>query len=321
MSQNEPFVTDDAANAGEFAQNTLDSIGDTVIGTNPARHVTNSNRVAENMLGWACAPFERGGNVRSLERHSLKDGLHRALERQEFVLRYQPTMNLQTGAMTGAEALLRWRHPQRGLVPPGQFIPLAQAYDCMVPIGRWVLHEACRQVRAWRDAQLVPMPLAINICAAELHSKHFVEDIHAALEATGLQPRDLQLDLPETALLQGSPTTATVLQALAGIGMKLALDDFGTGYSSLNALKRFPIDALKIDRSFVHGVATNTGDAATVSAVIGMGRSLRQRVIAEGVETREQLSCLRVHGCTEAQGYYLGRPMVAEQLARLLKAA
>lgn len=427
MSQNRSRVGEDAADAGEFAQIALDSIGDAIIGTNLDGHVAYLNPVAERLVGWsqeaalgrpldevfrivdgtqratalnraalairqnrtvspiangvlirrdgfesaiedsvapihdraghvtgavmvlrdvsqgrATSPEEspcaqrdyltdwpkrlahdgdRDRNVRSLERQSLKDALHRALERQEFVLRYQPKINLQTGAITGAEALIRWRHPQRGLVPPAQFIPLAQEYDCIVPIGRWVVHEVCRQIRAWRDVRLIPMPVAINVCAEELRSKDFVEDIRVALKRTALEPCELQLELTEAALLHGSPTTATVLQALAGMGIGLALDDFGTGYSSLNALKRFPIDTLKIDRSFVHGIATDAGDAATVIAVISMGKSLHQRVIAEGVETREQLACLQAQGCTEGQGYYFGRPMVAGELARLFKAA
>ena len=219
--------------------------------------------------------FEPDMNVRAVERQSLENGLRHAIERQEFVLHYQPKMNLETGAIIGVEALIRWRHPQRGLVPPAQFMPIAEECGFIVPIGQWVLREACRQARAWQDAGLPPMRIAINISAVELRDKDFVAGVRAILTETGLEPRYLELELTETFLMQDSTSTAAVLQALKDMGVQLALDDFGTGYSSLSHLKRFPIDTLKIDQSFVRDLTTDADDASIVSAVISMGKSLQ----------------------------------------------
>ena len=258
-------------------------------------------------------------NVRAVERQSLENGLRHALERQEFVLHYQPTINLETGAIVGVEALIRWRHPQRGLVPPAQFMPVAEECGFIVAIGRWVLREACRQARAWQDAGLPPIRIAINVSAAELRDKDFVAGVSAILTETGLEPRYLELELTETFLMQDSTSTAAVLQALKDMGVQLALDDFGTGYSSLSHLKRFPIDTLKIDRSFVRDLTTDADDASIVSAVISMGKSLHMRVVAEGVESREQVAFLHEQSCPEGQGYYFSRPMVAKEFAKLLR--
>ena len=264
--------------------------------------------------------FKPDMNVRAVERQSLEDGLRHAMERQEFVLHYQPKMNLETGAIIGVEALIRWHHPQRGLVPPAQFIPIAEECGFIVPIGQWVLREACRQARAWQDAGLPPMRIAINISAVELRAKDFVAGVRAILTETGLEPRYLELELTETFLMQDSKSTAAVLQALKDMGVQLALDDFGTGYSSLSYLKRFPIDTLKIDQSFVRDLTTDADDASIVSAVISMGKSLHMRVVAEGVETREQLAFLQEQSCPEGQGYYFSRPVVAEEFTQLLGA-
>ena len=264
--------------------------------------------------------FKPEMNVRAVERQSLENGLRHAMERQEFVLHYQPKMNLETGAIIGVEALIRWHHPQRGLVPPAQFIPIAEECGFIVPIGRWVLREACRQARAWQDAGLPPMRIAINVSAVELRAKDFVAGVRAILAETGLEPRYLELELTETFLMQDSKSTAAVLQALKDMGVQLALDDFGTGYSSLSYLKRFPIDTLKIDRSFVRDLTTDADDASIVSAVISMGKSLHMRVVAEGVETREQLAFLQEQSCPEGQGYYFSRPVVAEEFPQLLGA-
>jgi diguanylate cyclase (GGDEF)-like protein/PAS domain S-box-containing protein len=262
--------------------------------------------------------FKPDMNLRAVERQSLENGLRDAMERQEFVLHYQPKMNLKTGAIIGVEALIRWHHPQRGLVPPAQFIPIAEECGFIVPIGRWVLREACHQARAWQDAGLRPMRIAVNVSAVELRAKDFVSGVRAILTESGLEPRYLELELTETFLMQDSKSTAAVLQALKGMGVQLALDDFGTGYSSLSYLKRFPIDTLKIDRSFVRDLTTDADDASIVSAVISMGRSLHMGVVAEGVETREQLAVLQEQSCPEGQGYYFSRPMVAEEVAKLL---
>jgi diguanylate cyclase (GGDEF)-like protein/PAS domain S-box-containing protein len=263
--------------------------------------------------------FKADMNARAVERQSLEDGLRHALERQEFELHYQPKMNLETGSIIGVEALIRWRHPQRGLVSPTQFIPIAEECGFIVPIGRWVLREACRQARAWQDAGLPPLRIAVNISAVELRAKDFVAGVDAILKETRLEPRYLEFELTETFLMQDSKSTVSVLQALKDLGLHLALDDFGTGYSSLSYLKRFPIDTLKIDRSFVSDLATDADDASIVSAVISMGESLHMRVVAEGVETREQLVFLQEHSCPFAQGYYFSPPVAAGEFVQLLR--
>lgn len=267
--------------------------------------------------------FKPDMNVRAMERQSLESGLRDAIERQEFVLHYQPRMNLETGAIIGVEALIRWRHPERGLVPPVQFIPIAEENGLIVPIGRWVLREACHQARAWQDAGLRPMRIAVNVSAVELRAKDFVAGVRDTLTESGLDPRYLELELTETFLMQDSKdskSTAAVLQALKGMGVQLALDDFGTGYSSLSYLKRFPIDTLKIDQSFVRDLTTDADDASIVTAVISMGKSLHMGVVAEGVETREQLAFLQEQSCPEGQGYYFSRPVAAEEFTLLLAA-
>jgi diguanylate cyclase (GGDEF)-like protein len=264
--------------------------------------------------------FKPEMNVRAVERQSLESGLRDAIERREFVLHYQPKMNLDTGAVIGIEALIRWHHPQRGLVPPVQFIPIAEECGFIVPIGQWVLREACHRARAWQDAGLRPMRIAVNVSAAELRAGEFVAGVNDILTETGLDPRYLELELTETFLMQDSKATVTVLKALKGMGVQLALDDFGTGYSSLSYLKRFPIDILKIDQSFVRDLTTDADDASIVTAVINMGKSLHMGVVAEGVETREQLAFLREQGCPEGQGYYFSRPVLAEEFPQLLGA-
>jgi diguanylate cyclase (GGDEF)-like protein/PAS domain S-box-containing protein len=262
--------------------------------------------------------FKLDMNARAMERQSLERDLRHAIERQELALHYQPKINLETGAIIGVEALLRWRHPQRGLVPPAQFIPIAEECGLIVPIGRWVLREACRQTRAWQQAGLAPTRIAINISAVELRARDFVAGVRATLRESGLESHYLELELTETFLLQDPNSTATVLEALKDMGVQLALDDFGTGYSSLSYLRRFPIDTLKIDRSFVGDLTTDADDASIVRAMISMGTSLHMQVVAEGVQTAEQLAFLREQGCTEGQGYYFSQPVPAGEVARLL---
>ena len=263
--------------------------------------------------------FKPDMNEHALERQSLESGLRYALEQREFVLYYQPKMDLETEAITGAEALIRWRQPGRGIVLPEKFIPIAEQCGYIVPIGRWVLREACRQIQSWLDAGVAPMPVAINISAVELRSKNFVRGVRAVLQDTGLDPRHLEFELTETALMQDPKSTVEVLKSLKEIGVRLTLDDFGTGYSSLSYLKRFPIDALKIDKSFVRGLCTNASDANIVSAVINMGKSFRLKVIAEGVETRQQLRMLQAQQCAEGQGNYFQAPIAGDEFAKLLK--
>jgi diguanylate cyclase (GGDEF)-like protein/PAS domain S-box-containing protein len=262
--------------------------------------------------------FQSDMNVRALERQSLETGLRNALERGEFVLYYQPKVNLLTDAIVGVEALIRWHHPQRGLIPPAQFIPVAEECCLIVPIGRWVMLEACRQARAWQDAGLMPLRIAINISAVELRDKDFVANVRSILTETGLEPQRVELELTETFLLQDSKYTSVVLEAIKDLGVGLALDDFGTGYSSLSHLKRYPIDTLKVDRAFVRDITTDADDASIVGAVIGMGKTLLMRVVAEGVETEEQLEFLKRQGCPEAQGYYFSHPVPAGTFTQLL---
>jgi diguanylate cyclase (GGDEF)-like protein/PAS domain S-box-containing protein len=262
--------------------------------------------------------FKPTMNARAIERQSIEGNLRHALDRGEFMLHYQPKIDLEAQTLTGAEALIRWRQPERGIVFPNDFIPIAEQCGYIVPIGRWVLREACRQRRTWLDAHLAPIPIAINISAVELRSNNFVEHVRDILQETGLEPRYLELELTETAFMQDPLSTIAVLQALKDIGIKLTLDDFGTGYSSLSYLKRFPIDALKIDRSFVRGLCTDSDDAKLVSAVINLGRSFHLQVIAEGVETRDQFIALQAQNCAEGQGYYFQKPIAAGEFAKLL---
>jgi diguanylate cyclase (GGDEF)-like protein/PAS domain S-box-containing protein len=263
--------------------------------------------------------FKPAMNVRAVERQSLEESLRRALERQEFVVHYQPKINLKTGRITGAEALLRWTHPTRGPVPPGQFIPVAEDCGLILPIGTWVLRQACQQAQAWVDAGLPLGNMAVNISAMQLQNENFLEGVFAILQDTRLDPRLLELELTESVLMKHAESTASILTALRGRGVQVAVDDFGTGYSSLSYLRKFPIDALKIDQSFVRQITTVPDEIIIVKAVIGLGRSLKLRVVAEGVETQEQLAFLKAHQCDEAQGYYFSRPVLPEQFAKLLK--
>jgi diguanylate cyclase (GGDEF)-like protein/PAS domain S-box-containing protein len=262
--------------------------------------------------------FKPEMNIRALERQSLEFSLRHALAQEQFVLHYQPKINLETGAIVGAEALIRWHHPERGLVAPVHFIPVAEECGFIVPISRWVLREGCRQARAWQDAGLPALRIAINISAVELRSKDFAAGVRTILAETGLEPRYLELEFTESFLMNDSKSAAAVLQELRQMGVQLALDDFGTGYSSLSYLKRFPIDTLKIDQSFVRDLMTDADDASIVRAVLSMGESLNMLVIAEGVETREQLNFLREHACPQGQGFYFSHPVVAGEFSQLL---
>jgi diguanylate cyclase len=209
-------------------------------------------------------------------------------------------------------------HPTLGLIPPLEFLPIAEDCGLIVPIGRWVLKEACRQAQEWIACGLRGVPVAVNVSSLEFRSAGFLENMRTVLSDSCLNPRFLELELTETVLMQHADSTLSVLNALKSIGVQLAVDDFGTGYSSLSYLKRFPIDCLKIDQSFVRDITCGSDDVPIVRAVITMAKSLRQRVVGEGVETEEQMSFLQAHGCDEVQGYYLGRPLAAEHFAKLL---
>jgi diguanylate cyclase (GGDEF)-like protein/PAS domain S-box-containing protein len=265
-----------------------------------------------------CQFFRPEMNVRALERRRVENDLRRAITHAQFELFYQPKVNLRSGTITGAEALIRWHDPQRGLVLPEHFISVAEESGLIVPIGRWALREACSQAVAWQNAGFPGLHIAVNISAAELRSKDFVTCIRGILSDTGLAPACLELELTETFLLQDLTNTVTVLHALKHLGVQLALDDFGTGYSSLSHLQRFPIDILKIDRSFVSELTTNPGAASIVSAVISMGSSLGLVVVAEGVETRDQLVFLQDRTCAEGQGFYFSLAVCGAELTGIL---
>ena len=258
-------------------------------------------------------------NVRAIERQSIEADLCLALERDELVLHYQPKISLETGEITGVEALIRWVHPDRGLLLPAQFIPIAEDCGLILPIGKWVLREACRQVKEWMDAGLHVVPVSVNVSSLEFRSGDFIGGLVTFLTETRLDPSYLELELTETVLMQRIESTSSVLRALKSIGVRLAVDDFGTGYSSLSYLKKFPIDSLKIDRSFVRDITADTDDATIVSAVITMAKSLKKCVIAEGVETEDQIRFLQAYGCDEAQGFYFSRPIPGEHFAKLLE--
>jgi diguanylate cyclase (GGDEF)-like protein/PAS domain S-box-containing protein len=263
--------------------------------------------------------FKGDMNLRAVERQSLEGSLRHALEGEQFLLHYQPKVNLDTGEITGVEALIRWQHPDRGLISPGRFIPIAEDCGLIVQIGRWVLREACRQAREWQDAESLRLPIAVNVSALEFRDPGFVDSVRTVLQETGLEARYLELELTEGVLMEDGQSTAAVLQELKKMGVHLAVDDFGTGYSSLSYLQQFPIDVLKIDQSFVHHITGNPDDSPIVSAIIDMGKNLKQRVIAEGVETQGQLAFLQAQRCAEGQGYLFSRPLAAAQFAYLLQ--
>ncbi|MGZ8274647.1 MAG: putative bifunctional diguanylate cyclase/phosphodiesterase [Burkholderiaceae bacterium] len=261
--------------------------------------------------------FTADMNVRAVARQSVEDGLRHALEQCELVLHYQPKVNLETRAIAGAEALVRWQRSDHRLVCPTEFVRIAEECGLILPIGKWVLREACRQTAAWLQAGLDIGQIAVNVSAAEFHGKDFLAGVRAILNDTGLDPRHLEFELTESGLMQDAEPTTARLHALKDLGVQIAVDDFGTGYSSLNYLRRFPIDTLKIDQSFVQEIGGDSGEAV-VSAVIAIGMSLKHRVVAEGIETSQQLAFLQSRRCAEGQGFLFSRPVAAEEFATLL---
>jgi diguanylate cyclase (GGDEF)-like protein/PAS domain S-box-containing protein len=257
-------------------------------------------------------------NVRAVQRQLIETSLRHALEHNEFILHYQPKFNLESGQITGAEALIRWQHPDWGMVVPERFIAVAEDSGQIRAIGRWALREACTQFRIWEVAGLHPGSIAINVSPLEFHSKSFVQDVHQILVETGINPGDLQLEITESALIPNAITAGGILNQLKSIGVKLAVDDFGTGYSSLSYLNQFPIDVLKIDKSFVQDIGSRKGNGAIVNAVIAMGKSLGLKVIAEGIEEQAQLDHLLLHHCEEGQGYFFSRPLAKKRFSDLL---
>ena len=243
--------------------------------------------------------------------------LRQALEQGEFCLFYQPRVDLLTGAISGAEALIRWKHPVLGLVLPGQFIETAETSGLIIPIGDWVLHTACRQAQCWRSSGKLDFPLAINVSIAQLKRKSFVESVETALRATGLPPGLLELEITESLLLEDAELFARQLQGLKEVGVRIAIDDFGTRYSNLNYLKNMPIDTLKIDQSFVRDIDKNSGDAAICRSIIALAQNLHLRSVGEGVERLPELTCLRQFGCSDAQGFLLAQPQPPEEIEEL----
>ena len=275
------------------------------------RHVKESG---PNDIGF----FIEAMNQRAREQQSIESGIRQALQRHEFVLHYQPKIELSSGRVVGAEALVRWQKPGHGLVYPSEFIPVAEDSGLIVPLSKWVLAEACRQAQRWQAAGLPAIRMSVNTSAIDFRQRDFVEGIEQILQQTEMPPCLLELEITEGVLMQNVETTMTALNRLKTLGVRLAIDDFGTGYSSLSYLRRFPIDVLKIDQSFIRGLSNDTNDAALVSAIISLGRSLDLNVIAEGVETEEQLAFLKTHQCEEGQGYYFSKALPADSFARLL---
>jgi predicted signal transduction protein with EAL and GGDEF domain len=260
-------------------------------------------------------------NAAAVEQLALENDLRRALERMEFHLQYQPEVELQTGRIVAAEALVRWHRPGRGVLMPQQFISLAEDAGLIDPLGEWVLRSACEQSRRWTAAGLDGVRVAVNLSPRQFEQKDLARLIERVATQAGIDPRALELELTEGAVMKNAEAAAETLRDLKAMGVVIVIDDFGTGYSSLSYLKRFPVSALKIDRSFVRDVVTDPEDAAIVRAVISMAHSLGLKVVAEGVETEAQLDFLRALECDVVQGYLLGRPMEAESIEQRVRAA
>lgn len=258
-------------------------------------------------------------NLRAHETLELEADLRRALERGEMCLHYQPEIDLTSGRIVGAEALLRWQHPQRGMISPAVFIPLAEETGLILALGEWVLTSVCAQIRSWQAQGLPAVPVAVNLSARQFRKNDLAETVRLILHQSGLDPRLLKLELTESMIMQEPPAATATMQQLKRLGVGLALDDFGTGYSSLNYLRRFPVDVLKIDRSFISDVASDPSAAAVATSIVAIAHSLGLQAIAEGVETREQLDFLCRCGCDSCQGFYFSRPVPAEEFAHLLR--
>ena len=265
--------------------------------------------------------FNKAVKMQSIERLTLETGLRHALERNQFSLHYQPKVDLATRQITGVEALVRWVHPDRGILSPAQFIPLAEETGLIVPIGRWVLKEACAQNMIWQRRGLRPVSMAVNLSPRQFIDENLLQDIDEALAASGMSPVLLQLEVTESMMMRNVSRAIKVLDTIQSRGIRLAIDDFGTGYSSMSLMKQFPIDTIKIDRSFVRDLPDDTEDRAIAQAIISMGKALGMTIVAEGVETPEQEQFLRSHGCDEMQGFLISKPVPPEQLAGLLRPA
>jgi diguanylate cyclase len=274
---------------------------------------------AKQRGGSAVECYSSSMNLATENRVRYEADLHRALNLQQFELHYQPKVSALTKQMHSVEALIRWRHPVDGLVPPDRFIPLAEESGLIVSIGEWVLREACRQVRAWQDLGLPAMRVAVNVSALQFRRLDLVETVQRALSDAGVDARYLEIELTETALMSNPEESVEILERLSRMGVIVSVDDFGTGYSSMSYLRRFPIDKLKIDRSFINHLMTSADDASIVRAIISLAHGLRLKVVAEGVETAEQVACLQKLGCDQFQGFYFSRPVTASAFEELLR--
>jgi diguanylate cyclase (GGDEF)-like protein len=257
-------------------------------------------------------------NARALERLALENMLRKALIQEELVLHYQPLIDLKKNSVIGVEALIRWQHPELGLLSPAHFISVAELSGLIIPIGQWVLKTACRQIKTWQKRLDQNISISVNLSARQFQQSDLVDEIRAALHETGINPSALELEITESNAMQNAENTIYILRELKALGVRIAMDDFGTGYSSLNYLKRFPIDTLKLDKMFVKDIETDTSDAAIVSAVISMAHSLKLKVVAEGVETEQQLAFLQEQKCDRIQGYLFSAPLSADELEAYL---
>jgi diguanylate cyclase (GGDEF)-like protein len=266
-----------------------------------------------------CQSYSPTMNVHTADGLELESDLRHALQRDEFLLYYQPKVDIRTGLITGVEALLRWKHPRRGLVAPSQFIPLAEETGLIVPMGEWVLATACARIKSWQDLGLAQLSVAVNLSARQFADPLLVSRLTQIIRASGLDPSHLELEITESVAMSNGELTVVALEKLKALGVKIAIDDFGTGYSSLSYLKRFPIDTLKIDRSFIRDIPMDSGDKKITRAIIAMAHSFKLTVVAEGVETAEQLAFLRTQRCDVAQGFFLYRPLAEGEVAGALQ--
>jgi EAL domain-containing protein (putative c-di-GMP-specific phosphodiesterase class I) len=261
--------------------------------------------------------------IDAMERLTLEAELRTALERGELRIDYQPIVDLETGRIIEMEALVRWQHPRLGLVSPARFIPVAEETGLIVSIGHWVLEQACRRARTWRTTlpNARDLVMSVNLSARQFHHPELVADVAETLRETGLEPTALKLEITESVLMEHAGRAIATMHELSALGVHLAVDDFGTGYSSLAYLKHFPVDTLKIDRSFVHGIDRDRSDTAIIGSIIALAGSLQLAVTAEGIETAEQLAELQALGCDQGQGYYLARPAREDVVSALLESA
>lgn len=314
----EPYVLSEQTVQGQFSMGIALYPDDSNSSDNLLNRAEMAMRYAKSKGGQAYEFYSIELGALVTERQTLHNKLLTALDRQEFQLHYQPQVNLITGRIIGVEALLRWYQPELGWVMPDRFIAIAEETGLIVQIGEWVLQTACRQAKSWQASSQIPTRISVNLSARQFRQPNLAERVAEILQQTGLEPDLLVIELTETCVMENVEATIVTLQALQAMGIHISIDDFGTGYSSLNYLKRFPIDVLKIDRSFVQEITTDSNDAAIAKAIIAMAQSLQLKVIAEGVESEAQYTFLRQSGCYAMQGYLFSRPVVADEFEKLL---